>query len=464
MAPLRRIRHLPYQTEGSRATDSGFASTTQSKEPVFTRPTTTSTPQRDSKGTPTNGVATISHTPRRAPPLALHDIEIIRTIGSGGWGSVHTVGVKRRLSHPLERPNAIFALKAMGKHSMRDMERNDRGRTNGNAANRRNAERRYLASLPWNPFIAGLIDAHVDQKNIYLVMEFGPSESLHTQLHRRPRLNEHEVKFYFSNIVLALEFLHTHGVAHCDVKPENLVLGADGYLLLTDFGLAQPIHNNPSWNRVGTLVYMSPELISGEPVDTVEKRVALDWWAAAVSLFEMKALILPFESDSTIELAHKHENAPLQWPEHIAVDEGLQDLLSRMLHFSLPHRVGASEVPEGKNGSLINRELRRHRYLASFNWERIENRVATAPRVAKPAPDEADIRHRARFPEQSQVPGVSLKRPSARLEWLEIKSEKEPSAYKKRRMAGEFSMCLPPRPEPSPSEVVERGSTVVPQS
>ncbi|KAH9857236.1 kinase-like domain-containing protein [Lenzites betulinus] len=328
---------------------------------------------------------------------------------------------------------------------------NDRGQRD-NAANRRNAERRHLAALPWNPFIAGLIDTHIDQRNIYLAVEFGPFQSLLAQLQRR-RFNECEIKFYFSNIILALEFLHTHGVVHCDVKPENLVLGADGYLLLTDFGLAQPLHGNHKWNRTGTLEYMSPELLSAEPLDTVEKRVATDWWSAAVALFEMKTQAVPFETDSMTELAQKHEGAPLEWPEHLYIDEDFRDLLSRMLHLSLPHRIGASEVPEGRNGSLINRELRNHRFMASIDWERIETRVATAPRVAKPVPDEADIRHRIRFPEQSKLPGISLKKPSARLQWHELITKKKPSAHKNH---------LPPRPQPSPSVVVERGSSIPP--
>lgn len=105
-----------------------------------------------------------------------------------------------------------------------------------------------------------------------------------------PNLTDREIKFYFANLVLAIEFLHTHNIVHCDVKPENLVIGADGYLMLTDFGLAQTLHSDDSWNRMGTLEYMSPEVLSDDPLDTIERRVSGDWWAAAVSLFEMKTL------------------------------------------------------------------------------------------------------------------------------------------------------------------------------
>ncbi len=138
---------------------------------------------------------------------------------------------------------------------------------------------------------------HTDLKNTYLTLEYGACGTLYTHMRDLPSLTDREIKFYFANLVLAIEFLHTHNIVHCDIKPENLVLGADGYLLLTDFGLAQTLHSNTSWNRMGTLDYMSPETLSREPLDSVEKRAAADWWAAAVSLFEMK-------THCTVRLSH----------------------------------------------------------------------------------------------------------------------------------------------------------------
>ncbi|KAI0636636.1 kinase-like domain-containing protein [Trametes polyzona] len=389
-------------------------------------------------------------------------MEAIRTLGVGGWGSVHVARVARQSSYPLDRPGATFAVKVVGKASLRDMERNDPTKNRKEAMHRRDAERRALASLPWNPFITGLIDVHVDQKNVFYTMELGPCDTLFTLMRGVPRLTDKEIKFYFSNLVLALEFLHTNGIVHCDVKPENLVLGADGYLMLTDFGLAQPLSTDYEWACLGTTVYMSPEVLTNN-METEEKRIASDWWAAAITLFEMKTLRIPFEGRTVGEMLPKQMSDPLPWPMGQHLDEGLEDIVSRMLHADLPHRYGASDVPEGKNGSLINRELRRHRYMASVNWQRIESRLARAPRVARPLPAETERRHWQPFVEQAKVPGLPLKRPSPRLEYLELKSgstEREPSR-KRRRMGTEFSMCLPPQlQERSPSMAAERGSEV----
>ena len=58
--------------------------------------------------------------------------------------------------------------------------------------------------------------------------------------------------------------------------------------MLADFGLAQSWRNTVNWTPMGTLDYMSPELVDAEDIDTPEKRVAIDWWAAAICLYEMK--------------------------------------------------------------------------------------------------------------------------------------------------------------------------------
>lgn len=99
-------------------------------------------------------------------------------------------------------------------------------------------------------------------------------------------LSTEDVRFYFSNIVLALEFLHSHDIVHRDVKPGNMLMGADGYLCLADFGSAAHMSHRHDWTRAGTAVYTAPEVNTALYTDP-EAFHFIDWWAAAVSLFEM---------------------------------------------------------------------------------------------------------------------------------------------------------------------------------
>ncbi|KAL7283665.1 hypothetical protein ACG7TL_003101 [Trametes sanguinea] len=450
MASLRRNRPMIPQNNASYGRDSGFSSPTSSSTKARPEiPPKLSEKETATLHVPTNpaevarSVATSSTSRPRS--LALSDLEVTRTIGVGGWGAVYVARVKRpSSSHPVEQRNATFALKIVGKNVLRDLERNDRSLDRAHAAARKTVEKRILSSLPWNPFIAGLVDAHIDNRNIYLTMEVAQCGTLLAQINLYPGLCDKEIRFYFANIVLALEFLHTQGVVHSDVKPENLVLGADGYLMLTDFGLAQPLHGSSQWTRMGTLEFMSPEIICSEPMDTEEKRLAADWWSAAIVLFEMKNRKLPFECDDPYELMERYATEPFTWQPDVNVCEDFEDLISRMLHVEIEHRYGARDIRAGADGAFLNQDVRTHPYMNPVNWDRIAKKLAVAPRVPNSLPDMSKQRHRRPFLDPAKVPSLRVKRPAPRFEHIDLTIEEEACPRKKRRMAGELSVCLRP--------------------
>ncbi|KAI0647397.1 kinase-like domain-containing protein [Trametes meyenii] len=454
MAPLRK--QSGRYARSTTPLDSGFASVTHSTKLASSRkqleiasgsshhPVRENVAQQaDSRPTSLSLVPSQGHRP---PPLRLREFETTETIGFGGWGAVHVVRVKRSPAHPLDEPSACFALKCVAKHVMRGLNINDRNTDGTEALDKRNAERAVLSALPWNPFIAGLVDAYADVKNVYLTVELGAHGTLLDLIRAVPPLKESEIRFYFANIVLAIQFLHTHGISHCDVKPENLVLDSSGYLLLADFGIAQPLQGTHRWGRMGTREYMSPELIDGDtPMDSLERRLAVDWWSAALCLFEMKAVDQPYECVGRDKLESVLLLAPPPLPAHIPRSPEFKDLVTNMLQAKLEKRLGREDLPVGEDGAHINLYVQHHPFMAPVDWRRLENRAAKAPRVPGIGVEPTSRRHKMPLVEQAKVPALSLKRPSPRFEWLEIKSEKEESPRKKRRLGGEFSMCLPPR-------------------
>lgn len=147
-------------------------------------------------------------------------------------------------------------------------------------------ERRALVRLPWNPFTCGLVDVFDDSHNLYLLLELSPYGSLGTHLAaKKGHLPLRDARFYFSNIVLALQFIHSHGIIHRDVKPENLLMNSDGYLMLADFGCCVSVDDKYRWSYLGTLDWLSPEAVRGDIEDCMAKFP--DWWAATVVLYEM---------------------------------------------------------------------------------------------------------------------------------------------------------------------------------
>jgi len=82
------------------------------------------------------------------------------------------------------------------------------------------------------------------------------------QLQRVRRFKEKEVRFFASEIILALEFLHKNNILYRDLKPENVLLDSEGHVKLSDFGLSKILNSKVTNSFCGTLEYMSPEILN----------------------------------------------------------------------------------------------------------------------------------------------------------------------------------------------------------
>jgi serine/threonine protein kinase len=109
-----------------------------------------------------------------------------------------------------------------------------------------------------------MIYAFQDRMNLYLIMDYLPGGDLRYQIGKWERFPEHIVKFFVCCIVLALEYMHSNGVMHRDVKPENIIIDQKGYLRLTDLGIAKVVGGDNYKDTSGTPGYMAPEVINRE--------------------------------------------------------------------------------------------------------------------------------------------------------------------------------------------------------
>lgn len=148
-----------------------------------------------------------------------------------------------------------------------------------------NLERRNLADMEWAPFISGLFACLQDSKNLYMLMELGHGGNLSRHIKDNGALPEATCQFYFANLVAAIEYIQSMGLVHCDIKPDNIIIGADGYLMLADFGIASYEDEERDWNLVGTTPYTPPECLREQMLPQAAK--GIDWWGAACVLYEM---------------------------------------------------------------------------------------------------------------------------------------------------------------------------------
>ena len=165
----------------------------------------------------------------------------------------------------------------------------------------------------------------------FLVMEYVEGISLAELLARRPRVPAAAAVILGMQLCRALEVVHARGVLHRDVKPQNILLTAEGQLKLTDFGVAAlrdaagaiaPGHTTP-----GTPPYMAPELLFGDPADA-----RTDVFAAGVVLHQALTGRLPFDAPTPTELAALMlRGAPLLITSDTSVARPLAHLIAAAL-------------------------------------------------------------------------------------------------------------------------------------
>lgn len=92
-----------------------------------------------------------------------------------------------------------------------------------------------------HPFLVKMAYVFQTEQKVYFVMDFIRGGELFTHLSKEKRFSEEKAKFYALQIMLSLGYLHMNDIIYRDIKPENILIGEDGYLYLADFGLAKTV-------------------------------------------------------------------------------------------------------------------------------------------------------------------------------------------------------------------------------
>ncbi|KDQ15602.1 hypothetical protein BOTBODRAFT_54499 [Botryobasidium botryosum FD-172 SS1] len=159
-----------------------------------------------------------------AKKVGVDDFEMLRVLGKGCAGKVLLVRHRKSTS--------LYALKAITKRHVLAHQELQHTLTE-------QAVLKRMARESKDPFVVKLWWSFHDKENLYLVMDFHPGGDLATQLARWGRLGRDRARFYAAEIVEGVEGLHNAGVIYRDLKPENILIGADGHIVLTDFGLSK---------------------------------------------------------------------------------------------------------------------------------------------------------------------------------------------------------------------------------
>jgi serine/threonine-protein kinase len=164
-----------------------------------------------------------------------------------------------------------------------------------------------------HPNIVAVFDQGSDGQFLYLSMEYVPGRTLRSLLSERGWFPYAEAMAVMDPILSGLAAAHRAGIVHRDVKPENVLVSADGRVKVVDFGLARAqsatSRHTKAGQVIGTVAYIAPEQVKGGVTD-----FHTDVYAAGVMLFEMLTGRQPHAGETALQVAYKHVNEDVPPP------------------------------------------------------------------------------------------------------------------------------------------------------
>ena len=180
---------------------------------------------------------------------------------------------------------------------------------------------------------------------IYLILEYclGDLQTL-LDISDTKSFSLWQAKHYFIQLIDGIEYIHSRGIIHKDVKPGNMLISADDILKLTDFGVAEelsPFRTNDDCRLAqGAPAFQSPEEVTG--VHDTWSGFKADIWSAGVSLYNFTTGQYPFEGDCLYQIISSIQNDEVVIPNELP--DLLIDLLNNMLNKSADKRFSLSDI------------------------------------------------------------------------------------------------------------------------
>ncbi|CAE7405437.1 for [Symbiodinium natans] len=223
-----------------------------------------------------------------------------------------------------------------------------------------------ILAMTNSSFITKLYETFNGTQTLYFLLEPCLGGELYATYIRKGLYgSDRHCKFYAGSVVFAFEHMHQRRIIYRDLKPENLLLADDGFLKLTDMGLAKFVVGK-TYTTCGTPDYFAPELIA-----STGHTNAVDWWTLGILIFELMSGHPPFESAYPMQIYAKVTKGIGKVAFPGVMKGHCKNLVENLLKHDPSDRLAM------RKGGVAN--IKSHPWFEDMNWDQLEKMECPAP-------------------------------------------------------------------------------------
>jgi len=271
--------------------------------------------------------------------VTFSSFSLLEKVGSGAFGAIFKVALKST--------SEIYAMKAISKRFLFKTKQLKYAK----------AECQILKQMN-HPFIVKMHFAFQTPKYVYFILDFCTGGDLSMHISNKQIFKEEEARIYICELILAIEYLHSLNIVYRDLKPDNILIGEDGHIKLSDFGLAKQMLGQPL-SFAGTPQYLSPEMLTqkggGKEIDV---------YGIGTILYELLSGLPPHYNEDTGTMFANIRFAKAKIPKYISARA--RSVLKELLEKNPLERI---TIPE----------LKKHPFFEGIKWEDVMAKKLAPP-------------------------------------------------------------------------------------
>ncbi|XP_061752387.1 serine/threonine-protein kinase N2-like isoform X2 [Nerophis ophidion] len=292
--------------------------------------------------------------------MRAEDLRYVSVLGRGHFGKV--------LLAESRRSGGLYAVKALKKSEVVTRDEVDSLMS----------EKRIFQMITAcdHPFLVHLHACFQTSEHVCFVMDYLPGGDLMIHIHNQA-FSQEQTRFYSACVLLALDFLHGNRIIYRDLKLDNLLMDADGFVKMTDFGLCKEgmSHGDRTSTFCGTPEFLAPEVLTDEDYTR-----AVDWWGMGVLIYEMLVGESPFLGEDEEEVFDSIVNNDVHYPASLPPDAVA--IMQKLLKKNPLKRLGAGERDAN--------ELKGETFFQEVEWEALLAKKVKPPFLPS-IKDSADV-------------------------------------------------------------------------